>query len=446
MVMRYPDTDSDLSDDSLDDNDSSSPTYPPDIYYNPQDSSAFGSARYSRPLIDYVKNEWQTNPKYRHDHPSSENEMPQWARLILLTMAAPKVRRYVPLGLICLLFFWCFWKMFVTPQLEENALLADSLDPELKDVVGGWFGSNSLPKFGDLVKIGTLNPALLPADLAVAGSRRKRLVFVGDVHGCNSELGQLLEKVSFDRENGDHLIFTGDMINKGPDSTGVVDLARKHSASCVRGNHEDRILLVRRAMYAKGELEDNTTEENEEGGNFTGCNSKECKLARQLSNEQARWLERCPVILNIGQIKGMGNVVVVHGGLVPGVENEKQDPSGVMTMRTIDLDNHLPSSSSDGTPWTKLFNKYQSILYSKLKKSSPQNPKAGLTTVIYGHDSASSLQLKTYTKGLDTGCYKGGKLTALIIEDGGKQKIVQVNCGDYKQKLTNMFDPHYDPD
>lgn len=165
---------------------------------------------------------------------------------------------------------------------------------------------------------------------------------------------QLLEKVSFDRENGDHLIFTGDMINKGPDSTGVVDLARKYSASCVRGNHEDRVLLIRRAMYARGELEDNTTEENEESGNFTGCNSKECKLARQLSNEQARWLERCPVILNIGQIKGMGNVVVVHGGLVPGVENEKQDPSGVMTMRTINLDNHLPSSSSDGTPWTRV--------------------------------------------------------------------------------------------
>lgn len=187
MVMRYPDTDSDLSDDSLDDDDSSSPTYPPDIYYNPQDSSAFGSARYSRPLIDYVKNEWQTNPNYRHDQPSSENEMPQWARLILLTMAAPKVRRYVPLGLIFLLFFWCFWKMFVMPQLEENALLADSLDPELKDMVGGWFGSNSLPKFGDLIKIGALNSALLPADLAMSGSQRKRLVFVGDVHGCKSE-------------------------------------------------------------------------------------------------------------------------------------------------------------------------------------------------------------------------------------------------------------------
>lgn len=55
-----------------------------------------------------------------------------------------------------------------------------------------------------------------------------------------------------------------------------------------------------------------------------------------------------------------------------------------------------------------------------------------LTTVIYGHDSASSLQLKKYTKGLDTGCYRGGKLTALVIEDGGKQGIVQVNCRDYR--------------
>lgn len=49
-------------------------------------------------------------------------------------------------------------------------------------------------------------------------------------------------------------------------------------------------------------------------------------------------------------------------------------------------------------------------------------------TVIYGHDSKSGLSLKEYTKGLDTGCVKGGKLTAMVISDGGKQEIVQVKC------------------
>jgi hypothetical protein len=56
------------------------------------------------------------------------------------------------------------------------------------------------------------------------------------------------------------------------------------------------------------------------------------------------------------------------------------------------------------------------------------------STVIYGHDSKRGLSIGKYTKGLDTGCHRGGELTALIIEpsrEGGKgmeQRIVSVDC------------------
>jgi hypothetical protein len=162
----------------------------------------------------------------------------------------------------------------------------------------------------------------------------------------------LLDKVSFDHER-DHLVFTGDMINKGPDSPGVVDLARKYSASCVRGNHEDRVLLLRHDMEAS-----NTLSPESDGDIspdlFFGQNTRDRSLARQLSNEQVQWLDACPVILNVGQIPELGQVVVVHGGLVPGVELDKQDPSSVMNMLTIDLDTHVPSSTRNGTKWTKV--------------------------------------------------------------------------------------------
>src|ERR1700761_5339138 len=46
----------------------------------------------------------------------------------------------------------------------------------------------------------------------------------------------------------DHIIFTGNLVFKGPDSKGVVDLARTLGASCVRGNHEDRTLLAYASM------------------------------------------------------------------------------------------------------------------------------------------------------------------------------------------------------
>lgn len=163
---------------------------------------------------------------------------------------------------------------------------------------------------------------------------------------------QLLEKVAFSQKGGDHLIFVGDMINKGPDSTGVVDMARQHSASSVRGNHEDRILLLRREMVKTNTLA------NLDDGKGSGFSSKELgerALARSLSDEQAQWLENCPVILNVGQIPGMGQVVVVHAGILPGIELEKQDPSGVMTMRTIDLDAHVPSPKKNGMNWAKVW-------------------------------------------------------------------------------------------
>lgn len=83
----------------------------------------------------------------------------------------------------------------------------------------------------------------------------------------------------------------------------------------------------------------------------------------------------------------------------------------------------------------QLWNKYQSYL-----------PHKARSTVIYGHDSRRGLQLTKYTKGIDTGCVKGGKLTALVIRDDGVQPdIVSVNCKDYralaaqrKEKIGNL--------
>jgi hypothetical protein len=80
----------------------------------------------------------------------------------------------------------------------------------------------------------------------------------------------------------------------------------------------------------------------------------------------------------------------------------------------------------------QVFNKEQSLLYSSLENTIP-DPQSKTTCVIYGHDSETSLNIQTYTKGLDTGCYKGGKLTALVISDGGEQSLVQVQCRDYRK-------------
>jgi hypothetical protein len=69
-------------------------------------------------------------------------------------------------------------------------MLIHSLDPTSKTDSVGWFGTNSMPEFGDLIQIQTLDPGLVPTDLAgmdAASNNKRRLVIVGDVHGCKEE-------------------------------------------------------------------------------------------------------------------------------------------------------------------------------------------------------------------------------------------------------------------
>ncbi|ERT00202.1 hypothetical protein HMPREF1624_03573 [Sporothrix schenckii ATCC 58251] len=79
--------------------------------------------------------------------------------------------------------------------------------------------------------------------------RRRRFVFVGDVHGQRKPLEELLDKIDF-KVGNDHLILVGDLINKGPDSAGVVQLAMELGSSAVRGNHEDRVLVAYQSLHA----------------------------------------------------------------------------------------------------------------------------------------------------------------------------------------------------
>jgi hypothetical protein len=173
----------------------------------------------------------------------------------------------------------------------------------------------------------------------------------------------LLDKVEFDKET-DHLVLVGDMITKGPDSAGVLDLAMELGASAVRGNHEDRVLLAYNGLFSN-QVEMNIDDPKGSGAEHDArlaelqsfSHSGEWKdrmLAKQLKREHIEWLKKLPVILCVGPIRGMGQVIVVHAGLVPGVDLHKQDPYQVMNMRTIDLETHIPSDQRGGTVWTKV--------------------------------------------------------------------------------------------
>ena len=68
---------------------------------------------------------------------------------------------------------------------------------------------------------------------------------VGDVQGCLEPLHCLLEQVGF-RADRDRLMLVGDLVNRGPDSVGVLRYLKSlgRSAICVLGNHDLHLLAV----------------------------------------------------------------------------------------------------------------------------------------------------------------------------------------------------------
>ena len=82
---------------------------------------------------------------------------------------------------------------------------------------------------------------------------------IGDVHGEYDALLSLLDRLGYDRDghcaSGRHLVFLGDLIDRGPDSPAVVERVKSWvadgKASCILGNHE-LLALVGRPLHGNG--------------------------------------------------------------------------------------------------------------------------------------------------------------------------------------------------
>lgn len=237
-----------------------------------------------------------------------------------------------------------------------------------------------------------------------------RTIAIGDIHGEVHALRVVLEQLP-PLAAGDHLVFLGDYLNRGPDSAGVVALLRDlqlRSAArvtCLRGNHEDAWLRVRREGWdefvyppnhgclatfrsftgrpppASGERPTDEEMERIVAGSF-------------LPEDVIAWMESLPFWVEDE------HAIYVHAGLPKGPKgflhpSEVALPPMLAWVRTEDFTRHYRGKCVvfGHTPVR--------LLPPELSTYTPEDP--------------SDLWRGENTIGLDTGCGRGGFLTAIEL-------------------------------
>lgn len=204
-----------------------------------------------------------------------------------------------------------------------------------------------------------------------------RSILVGDIHGCRRELEALLDRVAF--ASGDRLVLVGDLVARGPDTRGVLALARRLGAQVVLGNHEERLLAARDARRC-----------GERGPRLSPSHAQ---VFEELDDEDWAMLDALPLHVDLPS----HGIRVVHAGVVPGVPFEDQDPWLMTHMRSID-DKGRASDRVGKVPWGAVY--------------------TGPPHIVFGHNAQQNPQIHPAATGLDTGCVYGYRLTALVLAEG----------------------------
>ena len=227
------------------------------------------------------------------------------------------------------------------------------------------------------------SPATVPAG--------RRAYAVGDVHGRADLFAALIDAVDADDAERDPaettMVLLGDLIDRGPDSAGVIALARawqsRRTVRALMGNHEEMLL--------------DALENEEVLRHFLRFGGRETVLsypidpatytAASLAETQALMRQTIPVE-DIAYLRAMedmvtiGDYLFVHAGIRPGVPLDQQRSSDLRWIRE---------------PFTSCKDSLGPV-------------------VIYGHTIYEKPEIGFNRIGIDTGAYQSGRLTAIGLE------------------------------
>lgn len=267
------------------------------------------------------------------------------------------------------------------------------------------------------------------------------LYLIGDVQGCNEPLSRLLAQIDFSPSR-DTLYLLGDLVNRGPDSAGVLRRLRSYdnSAHCILGNHDLSLLAVAHGARAAGSRD-----------------TMDSILKAPDRTALLDWLRHRPLAIYAH------GILMVHAGVLP----QWTLPQTLELAHEVQQVVCSPDAAAfftqmygnEPTQWhdklkgadrlrlivnaltrLRFFNRDGSL---ELKVSAaplrapktlipwfdmPERQTAS-TTIAFGHWSQLGLMLRHDVLSMDTGCVWGGRLSALRLGTNRSQdELIQVPC------------------
>ena len=212
----------------------------------------------------------------------------------------------------------------------------------------------------------------------------KRILAIGDVHGCNRQLKQLLDRIEID-PLADTLIFLGDYLDRGPDVKGTIDTLCDLKESCPKviclsGNHESMFL----DFYREGRDEElflyNSGRSTLDAYGLTLADARD---GIGFPESHLQFLASLPVYHETE------DYVFVHAGLRPGIPLAEQSPEDLLWIRYEFIESDFDFGR----------------------------------TIVFGHTPLPEPLIEKGKIGIDTGAVYGGALTCIELPS---RKIYQV--------------------
>jgi bis(5'-nucleosyl)-tetraphosphatase (symmetrical) len=271
------------------------------------------------------------------------------------------------------------------------------------------------------------------------------LYMIGDVQGCDGALQRLLDAISFSPST-DTLYLLGDLVNRGPDSAGVLRRLMNFGASaqCLLGNHDLHLLAA--SVGARRPSRKDTL------ASVLNAPDRDAMLAWLRQQHMAFFLEH-----------QNHSTLMVHAGVLPGwTASQTMALAGEFeaVLRGPDLDDFLhqmygntPVRWDDGLKGTDRlrmivnaltrlrFCTAEGVMEFDTSDGAHAAPpgylpwfevpgrKTADVTVAFGHWSTLGWLGRDDVLALDSGCVWGGHLSALKLGSSpAAHELIQVKC------------------